>query len=42
MKVEMGKTMILSSLKSDPIKKWGTLIQGYEPHMKDTIATESV
>jgi hypothetical protein len=30
MKVEMGKTIILSSLKSDPIKKWGTLVQGYE------------
>ena len=30
MKVEMGKTMVLPSLKGDAIKKWGTLVQGYE------------
>ncbi len=26
MKVEMGKTIVLSSLKGDAIKKWGTLV----------------
>ncbi len=29
-KVEMVKTMVLPSLKGDAIKKWGTLVQGYE------------
>ncbi len=29
-KVEMEKTMVLPSLKGDAIKKWGTLVQGYE------------
>ncbi len=26
----MEKTMVLPSLKGDAIKKWGTLVQGYE------------
>ena len=30
MKVEMGKTIVLPSLKGGAIKKWGTLVQGYE------------
>ena len=30
MKIEMGKTIVLPSLKADTIKKWGQAVQGYE------------
>jgi hypothetical protein len=30
MKVEMGKSIVLSSLKGDALKKWGNQVKGYE------------
>ena len=44
MKIEMGKTIVLPSLKGDAIKRWGHLVQGYEqtygPYDRNRISIE--
>ena len=44
MKIEIGKAIVLPSLKVDTIKKWGHLVQGYEqtygPYDRNRISME--